>query len=143
MRMQTHFITVATHDLDAAREFYCARLGWDALMDVPGEILFFQVAPGLLLGLFDAEKYDADLGGTTSTTGISGVTLASNVDDREEVISVVDEMVAAGATVLVPPSDGAFGGIFHAHVRDPNGLVWEIAHNPGWRVGDDGTVAFD
>ena len=49
-------------------------------------------------------------------------------------------MSAAGGTVLTSPRPGAFGGIFHAHVADPNGVVWEIAHNPGWRIDDDGTV---
>ena len=33
------------------------------------------------------------------------------------------------------------GGIFHAAVRDPNKIVWEIAYNPGWHVLDDGTVS--
>ncbi|UKJ65076.1 hypothetical protein H1Q78_06930 [Cellulosimicrobium cellulans] len=26
------------------------------------------------------------------------------------------------------------------HVADPNGLVWEVAHNPAWSVRADGTV---
>jgi hypothetical protein len=49
-------------------------------------------------------------------------------------------MAAAGGTVLTAPEEGAFGGVFHALVRDPNGVVWEVAHNPGWWVGADGTV---
>lgn len=49
-------------------------------------------------------------------------------------------MAAAGGTVLTGPRPGPFGGVFHAHVADPNGVVWEIAHNPGWRIDDDGTV---
>jgi len=28
-----------------------------------------------------------------------------------------------------------------AHVADPNGVIWEIAHNPNWRVDEDGTVS--
>ncbi|GGF43955.1 VOC family protein [Williamsia phyllosphaerae] len=142
MRQQASFITFATPDLDAARAFYCSGLGWEPLLDVPGEILFFQVAPGLLLGLFDADSFDSDLAGAGNGSTVSGVTIANNVDSRDEVIAVVDQMTAAGATVLKPPQDGAFGGIFHAHVADPNGVIWEIAHNPGWRVEADGTVVF-
>jgi hypothetical protein len=33
-----------------------------------------------------------------------------------------------------------FGGVYHAYIRDPNGIMWEIAHNPGWLINDDGTV---
>ena len=51
--------------------------------------------------------------------------------------------VAAGATVITPARDGAFGGIYHAHVADPNGVIWELAHNPGWRVDASGGVHFD
>ncbi|OLT29427.1 glyoxalase [Nocardiopsis sp. CNR-923] len=145
MKQQVHFITLATADLDAARSFYCDGLGWQRLLDVPGEIVFFQIAPGVVLGLFDAEKFDRDLGGAagvTGTTGASGVTLAHNVGGPEEVEETVALMLAAGGTVLKRPQPGEFGGIFHAHVQDPNGVVWEIAHNPGWRIDENGDVVF-
>lgn len=49
-------------------------------------------------------------------------------------------MASAGGTVIKEPRDGAFGGIFHALVRDPNGILWEFASNPGWRIDEDGAV---
>ena len=140
MDQQLHFITLATRDLDAARAFYRDGLGWEANLDVPGEILFYQVAPGLLLGLFDADKFAEDLGVTTAAPAPRGVTLSRNVDSPDAVRSTVDAMTAAGGSVLKQPQQGQFGGIFHAHVQDPNGVIWEIAHNPGWRINDDGTV---
>ena len=140
MKQQIHFLTFATADLDAARRFYRDGLGWTPLMDVEGEILFFQVAPGLLLGLFDADKFNQDLATGTDLSRVSGVTVAHNVDGRAEVEELVRAMTAAGGSVLKQPQEGAFGGIFHAHVQDPNGIIWEIAHNPGWHVDDDGTV---
>ncbi len=142
MKQNVHFITFTTADLDAARRFYRDALGWRPLADVPDEILFFQVAPGVVLGLFRADKFSRDLPGSTERTGVSGVTLSHNVDSREEVRSVVEAMASGGGTVLKEPQPGEFGGIFHAHVRDPNGIVWEIAHNPGWHVDQDGTVLF-
>ena len=153
MDQRLHFITFATADLDRARSFYKDGLGWDPLMDVPGEIIFFQVGPGLVLGLFDAEKFDQDLNSaistssdvptsTVPTSSVSGVTLSHNVDSAAQVSSTMDALMAAGATVLKPAQASAFGGIFHGHVKDPNGIVWEIAHNPGWRIDDDGTVVF-
>jgi catechol 2,3-dioxygenase-like lactoylglutathione lyase family enzyme len=143
MEQNVTFITLATQDLDAARRFYRDGLGWSPLIDVPGEIIFFQVAPGTVLGLFDATKFDEDLQRPPTTTRASGITLAHNVDEREQVTQVIDEMVAAGGTILKPAQDGAFGGIFHGHVADPNGVIWEIAHNPGMHVTPDGAVSFD
>jgi uncharacterized protein len=141
MKQNLHFITFATADLDVARDFYVAALGWSPLLDVPDEIIFFQVAPGLVFGLFDADKFNQDLGNGQDHSTISGVTLSHNVDNPDQVHQVVDAMVAAGGVVLKAPQSSAFGGIFHAHVHDPNGIVWEIAHNPGMRVDEDGNVS--
>jgi len=137
-----HFITLSTANLDAARDFYINGLGWEPLMDVPGEIIFFQMAPGLTLGLFDAEKFAQDQGRPGMVAPVEGVTLSHNVESREAVDGAVERMQKAGGTVVKPPQDGAFGGIYHALVRDPNGIVWEVAHNPGWRIDADGTVVF-
>lgn len=140
MEPRLSFLTLATPDLDAARRFYRDGLGWEPLGDVPGEILFFQVAPGLVLGLFDAAKFDDDLLRERTTQGAEGLTLSQNVADRDAVVATLERMRAAGGTVLKPAQEGAFGGIFHGHVADPNGVIWEIAHNPGWRVDEDGAV---
>ena len=140
MEQQVHFTTLATADLDAARRFYVEGLGWRPLLDVPDEIVFFQVAPGTVLGFFETAKFAQDLGTGPARPAVSGVTLAHNVADRGAVSAVVDAMTAAGGTVLTAPEEGAFGGVFHALVRDPNGVVWEVAHNPGWSVDADGTV---
>jgi len=70
---------------------------------------------------------------------ISGVTLSHNLDGPDAVRATFDAAIAAGATSLKEPQCAAFGG-FHAHVIDPTGIIWEICHNPGWSVADDGTV---
>ena len=62
MEQQVHFTTLATADLDAARRFYVEGLGWRPLLDVPGEIVFFQIAPGTVLAFFEAAKFAQDLG---------------------------------------------------------------------------------
>lgn len=141
MQQNVHFMTFATADLDAARRFYTDGLGWHPLADVPGEIIFFQVAPGVVLGLFDAASFSQDLAGSADHAAVSGVTVSHNVQSPDEVRSIVATMAAAGGTVLKEPQSGEFGGIFHAHVRDPNGIIWEIAHNPTWRIDEDGTVS--
>ena len=140
MDQQVHFLTLATADLDAARRFYVEGLGWQPLLDVPGEIVFFQIAPGTVLDFFEAGKFAQDLGRGPARPEVSGLTLAHNVASRDAVTAVVDAMAAAGGTVLTAPEEGAFGGVFHALVADPNGVVWEVGHNPGWSVDPDGTV---
>lgn len=142
MDQRLHFLTLATIDLDAAKRFYSEGLGWTVFFDEPGEIVFFQIAPGLLLGFFDAEKFDQDLLSDQPSSGVSGVTLSHNVPDRGSVVTTLAAFEAAGGTILKPAQEGAFGGVFHGHAADPNGVIWEIAHNPGWRIDGDGTVVF-
>lgn len=140
MNQQLHFLTLSTQDLDAVRAFYIEGLGWEPLTDVPGEIIFFQVAPGLVLGFFDAEKFARDQRRPGNTDGVSGVTLSHNAESPDAVSDIFKRMLAAGGTAVKRPQPGEFGGIYHAMVRDPNGVTWEIAHNPGWRIDSDGTV---
>lgn len=140
MDQQLSFVTIAAADLDATRRFYGA-LGWRPLLDVEGEIVFYQTAPGQVLAFFLAEKFNADLGlPADAPLAVSGITLAHNVGSHDEVVDIAGAMAEAGGTILKAPQPGQFGGVFHAHVSDPNGVVWEIAHNPGWQVGPDGTV---
>ncbi|MDQ3153037.1 MAG: VOC family protein, partial [Actinomycetota bacterium] len=43
MHQRIDFITLGVPDLDVARRFYVDGLGWQPLLDVPTEVLFFQV----------------------------------------------------------------------------------------------------
>ncbi|GII81874.1 putative glyoxalase/bleomycin resistance protein [Sphaerisporangium rufum] len=139
MEQQAHFLTLSTPDLDAARRFYRDGLGWTPLLDVPDEIIFFQIAPGFVLGLFEAAKFDADLGGPATGGRTGGLTLSHNVPSPAEVDAAVRRAVEAGGTLVKSPARAAFGG-YHGHVADPNGVIWEICHNPGWRIEPDGRV---
>jgi catechol 2,3-dioxygenase-like lactoylglutathione lyase family enzyme len=141
MDARIHFVTFATPDLDAARTFYRDGLGWTPLADVVGEILFFQAGPGLVLGLFEVAAFSEDIGTDAPETTVSGVTLSHNVSSPEEVDAVIASAAAAGALVIKEPQPASFGG-YHGHFSDPNGVIWEVAHNPGWRVEPDGTVVF-
>jgi catechol 2,3-dioxygenase-like lactoylglutathione lyase family enzyme len=138
MDPRVHFLTVATADLDAARRFYRDGLGWEPLVDVPGEIIFFQVGPGLTLGLYDARAFNHDLL-APGTAQPSGFTLSHNVESPTLVDETIEQLVAQGATIVKKPQFAAFGG-YHGHVADPNGIVWEIAHNPAWSIDETGAV---
>ena len=138
MDPRLHFLTVATADLDSARRFYAEGLGWEPLVDVPDEIIFFQVGPGLVLGLYDARAFNQDLH-LPGTAQPSGLTLSHNVESPTLVDETIETLVQAGATLLTKPQFAAFGG-YHGHVADPNGVIWEIAHNPAWSIDETGAV---
>lgn len=150
MDQRADFITLATPDLDAARAFYVGGLGWTPTLDVPGEIIFFQIGYGTMLGLYEATSFRTDLdprlvsdpgpdSDTDTPIPISGVTLSHNVGSPDEVDRVIAAATGAGATVIKPPQRASFGG-YHGHFADPNGVIWEVAHNPAWRVDENGKV---
>lgn len=140
MDQRIHFVTLATPDLDAARTFYRDGLGWEPLVDVPGEIIFFQTGPGLVLGFFDAVKFREDIGNAVSDTSTSGITLSHNVDGPDAVDELVNAAVRAGGRLVKSPQPVPVFGGYHGHFADPNGVIWEICHNPGWSIDDEGRV---
>ena len=139
MEPRLHFITLGVNDIAASRKFYVDGLGWTPSFEVPGDIVFLQVGPGLILGLFGREDLAGDIGGDIAPGTHTGFTLSHNVDSEDAVVSALADAEAAGATVLKSPQRAEFGG-FHAYFADPDGFRWEICFNPGWRVEEDGTV---
>lgn len=49
------------------------------------------------------------------------------------------EAKAAGGTVVKPASDTFWGG-YSGYFADPDGHLWEVAHNPFWTIAEDGSV---
>jgi uncharacterized protein len=103
------------------------------------ETVFFQ-AGGQAVVLWGRGKVAADAGvDDDGTTTFSGIVRAHNVVSRDEVDRVVGAAATAGAEVTKAPSETFYGG-YAGFFRDPDGHVWEVAHNPGFSLGADGTL---
>ena len=135
-RPRVHFITLTTADLDAVRAFYRDGLGWEPLADVPGEIIFFQIGPGLVLGFFEAQKFGQDIGFDAAPSAVSGLTLSHNVDSRADVDATVKAAVdalteSAGSVVLTASvasrNAGVGGAVYTASKHAVVGLVEQLA----------------
>jgi uncharacterized protein len=68
-----------------------------------------------------------------------GIELAQNVRSPEDVGAVLTEAERAGGTIMRPAARVDWGGTSGAFA-DPDGYVWEVAHNPGWSLDEDGVV---
>jgi len=127
VEQRVSLITLGVSDLGRARSFYEA-LGWGGAQQPDAEICFFQ-AGGMIFGLWTA------LGGH----GAPGIELAYNVRAPEEVNEVLLEAERSGGSIVRRAATADWGGITGAFA-DPDGYVWEVAHNPGWTVAEDGSV---
>ena len=136
MEQRISAITLGVRDIDRARGFYEA-LGWRG-ESPDGEVVFFQ-AGGMVLALWGRDELAED-SGVVDGGGWGGVTLAYNVRSPEEVDSVVAAAAAAGATVGRSPAATFWGGYCGVFI-DPEGHSWEVTHNPGWPLAEDGTVS--
>lgn len=128
MEQRVSLITLGVDDLQRARRFYEA-LGWTGAQQPDDEVCFFQ-AGGMVFGLWTA------LGGH----GAPGVELAHNVRSAEEVAILLGDAERAGARIVRPAAVAEWGGTTGAFA-DPDGYVWEVAHNPQWTIGPDGSIA--
>ena len=137
MDQRVSLITLGVADLGRAKHFYQA-LGWRPSPDSPEDVVFFQ-AGGMVLALWDRAKLAED-SVRHDSGGWGGVTLAHNVRSPAEVDAVIDEARAAGGVIGREPAETFWGG-YSAVFIDPDGHPWEIAHNPGWTLRDDGTVS--
>jgi uncharacterized protein len=136
MKQSVSLITLGVSDYERAKSFYEA-LGWSPAREIE-ETAFFQ-ANGVVLVLWSREKLAADSGVADDGARWSGIALAHNVASREKVDALIEQARAAGATITREPSAtfyGGYAGIF----RDPDGHTWEVAHNPGFGLADDGSV---
>ena len=136
MEQRLSLVTLGVSDIERAREFYEA-LGWTG-QSPDGEVVFFQ-AGGMVVALWSRELLGQD-SAVDDGGGWGGVTLAHNVRSPEEVEAVLAQAEAAGATIGRPGRPTSWGGYSGVFI-DLDGHPWEIAHNPGWLIGDDGSVS--
>ena len=135
MDQRISLITLGVADVTRARRFY-EDLGWSG-ESPDGEVVFYQ-AGGMVLALWGRDKLAED-SAVEDPGGWGGVTLAYNVGSPEEVDRVLAQARAAGARIGRPGAPtfwGGYSGIF----IDPDGHPSEVAHNPAWTVGADGSV---
>jgi len=137
MEQRLSLITLGVADLGRARAFYEA-LGWRSPTDPADGVAFFP-SGGIVVALWSREALAED-SGVADGGGWGGVTLAHNVRSAAEVDAVIDEAERAGATIARRGAETFWGGYSGVFI-DPDGHPWEVAHNPGWTIAEDGSIA--
>ncbi|WP_062110893.1 VOC family protein [Aureimonas sp. AU40] len=121
-------VTLGVADLARSSRFYEA-LGWTRT-DQGNESVVFLQGEGIVLSLFGLEDLakDADVP-LEPLPRFRGLTLAINLADEAETDRFFALALEAGGTAVKPPEKVFWGG-YSGYFADPDGHLWEIAHNP-------------
>ncbi len=139
MEQRVSLITLGVRDLERSRRFYEA-LGRNTGAAPSDDVAFFQTG-GFIVALWDRAKLAED-SGVQDGGGWGGVTLAYNVSSPREVDAIIEEAREAGATIAREAGTTFWGGYSGVFV-DLDGHPWEEAHNPDWKLHEDGTISLE
>lgn len=139
MEPRVSLITLGVEDVARAAAFYAA-MGWRRV-DSPEGIVVFDLL-GQALGLYPRADLARDMGVAPEMLGTGAMTLAYNVRDKAEVAEVLDAARAAGARILCEAHDVFWGGHI-GYFADPEGHVWEVAHNPFSPLSKEGAFRWE
>src|SRR4051794_9794851 len=127
-------VTIGVDDVLRSEAFYRA-LGWEVVLSDADDFRLFGTA-GAWLSVYARSSLQRDMG-RDLTTGSASMNPAMNLDtpaDVDEALRLVHE---AGGEIVTPAHATSWGG-YTSYVADPDGHIWEIAHNPGWTTTLDG-----
>ncbi|EAS49539.1 putative glyoxalase/bleomycin resistance protein, dioxygenase superfamily [Aurantimonas manganoxydans SI85-9A1] len=128
-------VTLGVADVARAVAFYEA-LGWTKAPQSV-ESTAFMIGASIVLGLWNRDEMIADGGEGELPVGSGSVALAVNFASVDAVSEAYDRALAAGALPVKPPAEVFWGG-FSGNFRDLDGHLWEYAHNPFFKLSDDG-----
>lgn len=140
MRANLSLVTLGVSDLPRAVRFYSEGLGLQVENDWREQGVAFLPLHGVVLALWSRDALAEDARLAPFGDGFRAVALAHNTRDRAEVDAVMREAERAGARILKPAAETFWGG-YSGYFSDPDGHVWEVAHNPFWTLDAEGRIA--
>lgn len=132
-------ISLGVDDLLKSTEFY------KQVMNTPpntsSDAITFIELPGTWLTLYPLDKLAEDISPDVPAkrSKFSGITLAHNARNREEVVAIMERAKSAGAKIVKAPQDTFWGG-FSGYFADPDGYYWEVAWGPMFEFGEKGDM---
>lgn len=141
MKPRITIITLGVADMPRAIRFYRDGLGFptDAADDAP--VAFFMTN-GTRLALYPKRSLAEDIGDVKlSAGGFGGVTLAHNVETKDQVAAVLAQAERAGGTIVKPAQDVFWGG-HSGYFSDLDGYYWEVAWGPMFSFDANGALLF-
>ena len=128
MEPRISIITLGVEDLTRSWYFYKDGLGFPTTRTPDSGIIFFQTA-GTCLALYPYQELARDVSESFNVprSRFSGITLAHNVQVKDDVDKLIQRAVAAGGKLEKAAQETDWGG-YSGYFSDPDGYLWEIAY---------------
>jgi len=139
MEPRISVITLGVDNLEKSYDFYKNGMGLPTTRSPKEGIIFFQTS-GVTFALFPYHELAKDVGEAWNVprAKFSGITLAHNVRQKDEVDTLLTKAHAAGAEIVKPATDTEWGG-YSGYFTDPDGYLWEIAYG-AFDFNEDGSL---
>lgn len=138
MPARINLVTLGVSDIGKATAFY-EKLGFVKSQSQSNDDVTFFKAGGVVLGLFGRDALVEDAGKPKSWSGQGGIALAQNLESEAAVDAFMMLAEETGAKILKPAAKAFWGG-YGGYFADPDGHVWEVAHNPFFPINEIGQI---
>ncbi len=137
-------ICLGVRSMEKSIQFYRDGLGFQTEEKGNSPAVIFFNTPGTKFELYPLDLLAEDISKENPPkigNGFGGITLAYNVEHKEDVEKVIELARSAGAKIVKEPQDVFWGG-YHAYFADPDGYYWEVAWGPDFKFDDNGMLIF-
>lgn len=136
MQPRITLVTLGVSDLSRSKAFYNDVLGWTPFLDNGGTVMY--QLNGMILSLFPQPELMKDAAVENDAKG-ARFSLAQCLRSAEEVDALFAQLKNSGVRITKMPELVFWGG-YSGYFADPDGQLWEVAHNPFLEMDEAGNV---
>ena len=138
MKQRINILTLGVNDLKKSMKFFQDGLGWQTQGIIGtefenGEVVLFDLDNGMKLSLYERKNLAWDSTLKLQPESATEFSIGYFVNSDEEVDKVMEQAKKAGAEIIKPGQKTFWGG-YAGYFRDVDGHLWEIGHNPSWKI---------
>lgn len=138
MKQRINILTLGVNDLKKSMKFYQNGLGWKTKGIIGtefenGEVVLFDLDNGMKLSLYERKNLAWDSKLNLQPESATEFSIGYFVNSDKEVVTIMEQAKKAGAKIIKPAQKSFWGG-YAGYLQDLDGHLWEIGHNPAWKI---------
>ncbi|HVW13061.1 MAG TPA: VOC family protein [Mucilaginibacter sp.] len=138
MKQRINILTLGVNDLEKSLRFFRDAFGWKTKGIIGteferGAIVVFDLDGGIMLSLYERANLAWDSGLDLQPESATEFSVGHLVNTEAEVGQIMERAEKAGAKIIKPAQKTFWGG-YGGYLKDIDGHLWEIIHNPAFTV---------